>query len=228
MSGEDRGQVLSSSEVIDYYGRLGKKLDYVNFYGFSALKDLIANADFESATNLFEFGCGTGKFAARLLKRHLQPDTRYLGVDASPEMVKLAKSRLKAYPKQALVMLSEKPVQLPPVDGVADRIISTYVLDLLPEDDIALFFEESYRALSADGKLCLVSLHQGKNLPSRIVSRLWQAAFERRPDLVGGCRPIDLDLFINRNLWRIAYRKVRAPFGVASEVWILEKIAKKA
>lgn len=42
---------------------------------------------FETATHVFELGCGTGRFAERLLERHLPATARYKGIDLGPTMV---------------------------------------------------------------------------------------------------------------------------------------------
>ena len=57
---------LTASEAEAYYNRFGKKQDSQGFYEDPALNDLIAHASFQDAQRVFEFGCGTGKFAARL------------------------------------------------------------------------------------------------------------------------------------------------------------------
>jgi ubiquinone/menaquinone biosynthesis C-methylase UbiE len=94
------------------------------------------------------------------------------------------------------------------------------VFDLLPEEDILQAISEVRRVLIPSGKLCLVSLTHGVTFVSRIVIALWSAAFGLRPALVGGCRPILLDSFLDQQSWSIDYRNVVTQFGVPSEVLI--------
>jgi len=216
------GQVLSTSAAQAYYDRFGKKQDSQGFYEDPALDELIAHAGFQDARNVFEFGSGTGKFAARLLEEHTSPTVRYLGCDISPVMIGLAKRRLEEYVERAKVVLSDGAVQFPLPDHSVDRVVSSYVLDLLSEADVWRFFSEARRTLTADGKLCIASLTRGVNLPSRIVSFLWTAMFNLRPAMVGGCRPIDLESFVDLRQWRVVHRRVLTPYGVPSEVLILE------
>jgi len=213
--------VLTSSEAQTYYDRFGKKLDSQGFYEAPALDDLIAHGGFGDAQRIFEFGCGTGKFAARLLSEELLPTASYLGCDISPVMVGLAAQRLKAYPERAKVRRSNGTAHFSLPDHSVDRVISTYVLDLLSEENIRTFFAEAHRVLTPGGKLCLSSLTRGITLPSRIVSSLWMAIFRIRPSLVGGCRPIRLGSYVDRDRWQIEHRKVLIPFGVPSEVLLL-------
>jgi len=217
----NKQSVLTSSEAQTYYDRFGKKQDSQGFYEDPALDDLIAHACFRDAQRIFEFGCGTGKFAARLLAEHLPPSASYLGCDISPVMVGLAAQRLEAYPERAKVLRSDGTAHFPLPDRSIDRVISNYVLDLLSEGDIRAVFAEAHRVLTPGGKLCLASLTRGINLPSRIVSSLWMAVFRMRPSLVGGCRPIRLDAYVDRDRWQLEHRRVLIPFGVPSEVLVL-------
>lgn len=213
--------VLTPSEARAFYDRFGKKQDSQGFYEDPALGDLIAHARFEDARNVFEFGCGTGKFAERLLAEHLSSSATYLGCDVSPIMVELAKQSLANYAERAKIVQTNGTVHFPIPDHSVDRVVSSYVLDLLSEDDIRLFFSEAHRVLSPEGKLCLVSLTKGVTLPSRVVSFLWMRLFRMRASLVGGCRPILLESFVDHVRWKLEYRSVLSPFGVPSEVLVL-------
>jgi hypothetical protein len=42
-----------------------------------------------------------------------------------------------------------------------------------------------------------------------------------RASLVGGCRPIRLESYVDQEYWKIEYQKVITAFGVPSEVLIL-------
>jgi len=217
----DRERVLSPSAARAYYDRFAEKQDSQGFYEDPALDELIAHADFEDARSVFEFGCGTGKLAARLLEKHLPPSASYLGCDISSVMTGLARDRLATYGERAKAALSEGAVRFPCPDHSIDRVVSTYVLDLLSEPDIRRFFSEARRVLGPDGKLCLASLTTGIGLPSRIVSSLWMRVFRLNPAIVGGCRPVRLDSLADPREWRVVHRGVVTPFGIPSEVLIL-------
>jgi ubiquinone/menaquinone biosynthesis C-methylase UbiE len=218
----DKNKVLSPSAAQAYYDRFGKKQDSQGFYEDPALNDLIAHASFQDAQSVFEFGCGTGKFAARLLENYLSPSASYLGCDVSPVMIELAKHRIENYIERAQVVWSDGAVQFPLPDQSVDRVVSNYVLDLLSESDIGLFFSEARRTLMPGGKVCLASLTSGVSFPSRIVSSLWTAVFRLSPVIVGGCRPINFDSLVDHQKWQVAHQRVLAPFGVPSEVLVLD------
>jgi ubiquinone/menaquinone biosynthesis C-methylase UbiE len=212
--------VLKPSEAKAFYDRFGKKQDTQSFYEDPATRALIARARLDEAEKVFEFGCGTGRFASRILAGHLQASATYLGCDLSSTMVGLATQRLAMYGKRAQVFQSDGTVHFPIADHSVDRVISTYVLDLLSEEDIEEFFPEAHRVLVVGGLLCLVSLTEGTTFLSRVVSSLWRSVFRLRASLVGGCRPLLLERYLNPSLWLPEYRKVFIAYGVPSEVLV--------
>lgn len=220
----DKHRVLSLSAAQAYYDRFGKKQDSQGFYEDPALDDLIAHATFKDAQSVFEFGCGTGKFAVRILENHLPPSASYLGSDVSPIMIGLAEQRIEAYAGRAQVTLSDGSVRFPLPDHSVDRVVSNYVLDLLSEENIRKFFSEAHRTLIPGGKVCLASLTRGTNLPSRIVSSLWTAVFRLSPAIVGGCRPIRFDAFVDPQQWHVVHKSILTPFGVPSEVLVAKNM----
>lgn len=221
----EKERVLDLAAVRAFYDGFGRKQDRQGFYEDPALDDLVAHAGFQDALDVFEFGCGTGKFAARLLAKHLPPSAGYLGCDVSPVMVGLSKRRLEAYAERSKVVLSGGTVRFPLPDHAVDRVVSSYVLDLLSEENIRRFFLEAYRVLLPAGKVCLASLTRGIDLPSRIVSSLWMAVFRMKPAIVGGCRPVSLDSFVDPQKWHVLHRRVVTPFGVPSAVLVVESKA---
>jgi ubiquinone/menaquinone biosynthesis C-methylase UbiE len=212
--------VLTRSQAQTFYDRFGRKQDAQAFYENAALKDLIAHAAFEQAEKVFELGCGTGRFALRLLKKHLSPSASYLGIDLSRTMIDLAGQCISPYAERARVVRSDGSMSFPLSDHSVDRVVSAYVLDLLSEEDIRQAIAEANRVLKAGGKLCLVSLTHGVTLASRIVEALWSGVYQRHAAWVGGCRPIDLDSFFDPKSWSIDYGNVVSQLGVASEVII--------
>lgn len=213
--------VLTRSNVRAYYDRFGSKQDKQGFYEDPALDDLVAHADLGRARSIFEFGCGTGKFAERILTASVRPSASYLGCDLSPTMIGLATQRLASYAPRAMVSLSNGDICFPISDQSVDRVISNYVLDLLSEEDARRFFDEAHRVLAPGGKLCLASLTDGVTLVSRLISWLWMSVFRLRASLVGGCRPVQLQGYMDGDRWQLGYKNTVIAFGVASEVLVL-------
>lgn len=216
--------LLKTSEAQAFYDQFGKKQDTQSFYEDPALTDLIAHARFDDAEMVFEFGCGTGRFAARLLSEQLPASATYLGIDVSSTMVDLTRERLQGFSSRARVVKSDGSLRFAVANDSVDRVVATYVLDLLPQSDIEDFFHEAYRALNAGGKLCLVSLTQGTTFLSRAVSSAWALVHRVRASLVGGCRPIRVSRYVDPSYWILEHKNVVVAFGVPSEVVVARPI----
>jgi SAM-dependent methyltransferase len=217
--------VLSHEDARRAYDRIGSLQDSQGFYEDRATGVLLRHGDFGSADAVFEFGCGTGRFAQRLLAELLRPAARYRGVDLSPKMVSLAKARLAPYSPRAEVVLSHGG---PPLDEPAascDRFVSNYVFDLLSEEEIRAVLREAHRMLRPGGLLCLAGLTTGVGPFSGAVARVWSWVQAQRPSLVGGCRPIDLLPLLPGSSWQVRHHGKIVAFGITSEVSIAERRA---
>lgn len=221
-----RGQhaVLDIPAVRAYYDRFGAKQDSQGFYEDPAIDVLIAHGEFEHARMVYEFGCGTGKLARRLLESGLSGTAGYLGCDLSPVMTGLAERRIESYAPRARIEQTAGEIRFPFEDGKIDRVVSCYVLDLMSDSDIRNYLDEAHRVLEPGGYVCLASLGRGTGLFSRMVSWLWSRVFDLSPSLVGGCRPIDLDSYIDATQWAVVHQDTVTPYGVPSDVRILERV----
>lgn len=211
---------LTHAQAKKYYDWFGRKQDSQGFYEDRALDELIAHGDFARAQRVFELGCGTGRFAQRLLREYLPDKAEYIGLDISDTMVSLAQQRLAPYALRTQVIKSDGGMQFPLAEQSVDRMIATYVFDLLSEADIKLALQEAQRILRPGGKLCLISLSRGVNFSSRLVCRLWSGLFRLHAPLVGGCRPLELLPFLDQARWLVEYHHVLTQFGVPSEILI--------
>jgi SAM-dependent methyltransferase len=208
---------MERTKVRGFYDRFGRKQDAQAFYEDAAVADLIAHSEFITATRVFEFGCGTGRIADKLLATVLSDDAVYEAVDISSTMISVAKRRLARFGPRAIVRQIEGGDPFEGLTGRVDRILTTYVLDLLPDEEIAHFVRCSADILDKSGKLSIASLTFGTTRLSRAVSAGWGALFRIAPRLVGGCRPIRLLPYLS-GVWRVEHHATVASFGVASDV----------
>ena len=207
------------------YDRIGRFQDTQRFYEDAATRRLVELADLDTGSAVFELGCGTGRLAVKLLTSILPSDARYLGVDVSPVMVRLASQRLTPWDGRATVQLLEPPaVVLPGRDRTFDRFIASYVFDLLSPQDASALIAEAARLLVPGGQLGLVSLTHGPTAISHVISSVWNATALRWPSLVGGCRPIELTDLIASREWAMQHREVVVRFGVPSEVVLVRRV----
>lgn len=215
--------MLSRDQARRYYDRFGAKQDSQWYYEDPATDDLIEHAGFAGAQSVFEFGCGTGRFAETLLQQRLPPSATYLGIDISSTMVRLASSRITRFGSRAVARITDGTMPIHAPNEAYDRFVATYVLDLLAVPDIHALLSEARRLLRPGGFLCLVSLSHGSTLSSKVVASILALVHRLRPSLVGGCRPIGLRDYLPEGVWQVRYRNEVAPFGIPSEVVVAVK-----
>lgn len=217
-------RTISRDEARRYYDRAGRMQDRQAFYEDGALAALVKNADFASAGAVFELGCGTGRFAALLLERHLRSEARYVGIDLSGTMIAIARERLKPFSGRAEVHQTDGSFDFAGFGGPFDRAVATYVFDLMSEDDIRAALAGIHSALGKGGLLCAAGLTRGIGVASNAASSLWTWVFRINPRLVGGCRPIQLVEMLAPETWRIVHREVVVNAAIPSEVVIAERL----
>jgi ubiquinone/menaquinone biosynthesis C-methylase UbiE len=208
-----------------FYDFLGSRLDWQRFFEDPAFDVMVRYGDFDKATSVLEFGCGTGRMAERLLSKLLPENACYRGCDISGTMLELARKRLKPWAERATVRLSDGYCTLVEPNGSVDRVVCTFVLDLLGREQINLFISEAFRVLVADGLLCVASLNNGQGALARAVSSTWRLAYALSPWIVGGCRPIDLTEFLSPSLWDIRHVELVRTYGFTSQVVVASKRA---
>jgi ubiquinone/menaquinone biosynthesis C-methylase UbiE len=215
---------LTRKDVREAYDRLGRTLDVLSFYEGPAVDALLEHGKFEEAASIFELGCGTGRFAERLLIHRLSERPIYQAYDLSPTMVRLATERLAKFAKRATVQLTDGCLRLQLQDGRFDRFVCNYVLDLLPAEDMELVVNEAHRVLAERGLFCVTSLTHGTTWGSRIMVSVWQRLYSIAPKLLGGCRPVELPWINQSKKWKIVFRQVIVSFGLPSLVVVARKV----
>lgn len=214
---------FGADEARRFYDWFGAWQD-LQVYEKPALDDLVAHADFEHASAVFEFGCGTGRLAERLLENHLPEHATYTGVDVSTTMVGIAARRVARWSNRARIELADAGATLPYGNDVFDRFVSTYVFDLLPPARLEDAFTEARRVLSANGKLCIATSTEGTTPVTRIVSSIWKRMYALDPRLVGGCRPLRVSGLLDPDAWKSEHVRVVCSWGICSEVLIASSL----
>lgn len=210
-------RTLSHTEAQRYYDRFGKRQDGEGWYEDAGLEVLTDRGRLQRAWSVLEFGCGTGRFAESLIRHHLPADAAYLGLDVSATMIGLARERLRDAARRSEFRQTDGSIAFPVADGSVDRVICTYVLDLLSDADIDAFLNESDRVLTPEGLLLLASVSPGRSGLARLTSGFWTFAHWLRPTLVGGCRPLALKDRLVAAGWTIDHRELVRAWTVTSE-----------
>lgn len=204
---------LSQGDVEKFYDAFGARQDGAGYYEDVTLAELKRFADFESATSIAEFGCGTGRFAEEMLRMN---KALYWGCDVSGTMIDLSRKRLAQFAERVTLLKSTGEMLLPLPDASADRFVSNYVLDILSADEIEIVLREANRILKPDGLLCLTGLTFGEGLFSKAWTAFWNLRFDLNPKWVGGCRPVALKEFLGG--WELVHHDVVTARGISSEV----------
>lgn len=212
------GRTITHSQARRFYDRFAVLQDRQAFYESVPLDVLVRGGAFARARAVLELGCGTGRLAERLLETELPGDARYVGLDLSPRMVERARLRLSRFGARADVVLTDGSLRLAWPDASRDRVVAAYVLDLLSDEDIRLAVDEAHRVLVVGGLLCLASLSSGISRGSRLLCEAWEWVHRASPLLVGGCRPIDLGVFLDGDRWGVAVSETIVSFAVPTQV----------
>ena len=215
---------LSKHDLRNLYDAFGSKQDRAASYEDPALEKLLEHSHFGTARAVFELGPGTGRFAQNLLANHLSETATYTGVDLSSTMVALTRKRLDAFADLAEVYQSDGSLSFEKADASVDRFVSSYVLDLLSEEDIRAVLSEAYRLLEPGGLLCLAGLTYSSQPLARLKITLWELAYRVKPEWLGGCRPLRMLEFLPRDVFKLEYHTVVVAAATPSEVVVARKV----
>jgi SAM-dependent methyltransferase len=213
-------QGLSPRAAARAYDRIGRLQDTQRLFEAPALARLTADGRLADARRVAEIGCGTGRFARDLLTGVCGVQCRYVGLDVSPRMCRIATAALAPWPDRAHVRLYDGAVPLPLPSGSADRVIAAFLIDLLPTDYGRRVLADAHRILAPDGLLCLASLTHGGTPVGRAVSAAWSGLARHAPSLVGGCRPVVLAGLLEPDRWAIHTDTTVTTWGFPAEVLV--------
>lgn len=214
---------LSVRSARRFYDAVGAREDSQAFYEDPALDVLVREGMFDAATSIFEFGCGTGRLAERLLAGPLPETASYTACDVSPKMAALTKARLARFGARVRIFETSGDTRSLFGEDKFDRIVTSYVLDLLSPEQTGAFLQAACDALADEGLLCAASIAPGPKFPSSAVMTLWRMLNSVSPVLTGGCRPIDLDRLLPSDRWSLRHVDTVTAWGVTSRVVIASR-----
>ena len=202
---------LSTTSIRRFYDRLGAWHDHVEFFEGAAKQVALERLQLRTGLRLINAGCGAGKDQARLVEA-LKPGGLAVGVDISSVMARLTAGRTGCPTCQADIR------RLPLAPGSFDRLLCSYVLDVLPQQELATVLRGFGRLLRPNGLMVLVALVHGQRPLPRAISAVWQFTYQLSPWLLGGCRPIDLHTPLEQSALQLISSETVTQLGVASQV----------
>ncbi|WP_032712323.1 class I SAM-dependent methyltransferase [Salinispora arenicola] len=189
------GQRNTSHEHRAYLPAMGKQWllplydPFARFVGIKRVHEkLLDRANIRPGQRVLEIGCGTGDLLQTLKRRY--PDVSALGIDPDPSALRRAR-RKAARTKLRIQYERAFADDLPLPDGSFDRVLSSFMLHHIDEEEWTRVLREVKRVLRPGGELHVADLdgtlpgqegghahHSGQtadSLPERALSALVDA-----------------------------------------------------
>ena len=186
-----RSQVLEVNQtrperVVQAYTRLARVYEaWARLTEAGPRRRVLALAATRDGEAVLEVAIGTGAQLIELAQRN--PTGRTVGIELSDGMLAEARKKLAAAGiEQRVELLRADALELPFEDQSFDLVVNSYMLDLLPRDDIPRALSEFGRVLRSGGRLVLSNMTIGE----RRRHRVWDALYARGMNLTANCRGV--------------------------------------
>lgn len=147
---------------------------------------LIEQAQIQAGQRVMDLGCGTGTLA--ILAKQTQPLAEVLGLDADPEMLKVAQAK-KDQKNLEIKFDVGFTNNLPYPDSSFDRVLSSIMIHHLKTPDKEKTAHEIYRVLKPGGQLHVIDFGKPRTLYGKILGPFLHK-FEEANDNIDGKLPI--------------------------------------
>jgi demethylmenaquinone methyltransferase/2-methoxy-6-polyprenyl-1,4-benzoquinol methylase len=202
---------LSRNSIQHFYDRAAGFYRWFSIFESEAKNTAVENLDLAPGQKLLNVGLGTGSEQQDFLKC-LLPGGTVIGIDLSFRMLQVASLTSKGF------LCQGDARDLPLSTGVFDRIYCAFVLDLVLDADLPAWLAGFRRVLKPGGRIVMLSLVEGVNLPSKILVSAWKQLYRIDPRICGGCRPLELTRWAASAGFECIERRVIVQLGLPSEV----------
>lgn len=161
---------------------------------------------------VLEVAVGTGVLFERALR--VNPTGKNEGIDLTEEMLARAKMRAEKVDTSNYNLTVGDAYHLAYPDNSFDVVLNNYMFDLIPEKDFPHILSEFKRVLHPGGRTVMANMTTG----TRRFNMIWNCLYKLNPALVGGCRGIELSLYLRRAGFEHVRREYMSQFGFPSEV----------
>ncbi len=208
--GEMIENTLSTRSAQRFYDLIGKRYDWFEFYESRAKEHAFKLLDLTPGIKVLNVGVGTGKQQVQI-QAAIKPGGIAYGLDISTVMLNIARSRSSS------PFCRADTHHLPFAPSSFDRLYAAYVLDLIPLGEILAILKQFHQVLHPGGRMVLLALTEGVDVPSRAIVGAWKLAYNLSPILCGGCRPLTLAELVQEAGFKIISRQVIVQMAVPSE-----------
>lgn len=144
----------------------------------------------QDGETVLEVAVGTGLSFTHLLRQNPRGWTE--GVDLTPAMLRRARRRARRAPTERYRLRHGDAYALDFPNATFDAVLNSYMFDLLPVADFAVVLREFRRVLKPGGRCVLVNMTTGR----RWYNQLWENLYRLHPQLLGGCRGVEVASFM--------------------------------
>ncbi|KAK4084353.1 uncharacterized protein Triagg1_833 [Trichoderma aggressivum f. europaeum] len=127
----------------------------------------LAIATLREGETVIDLGSGAG-FGAFLAARKVGSSGRVIGVDMNEDMLKKAEALKALWGQKNVEFVQSQITRIALEDGIADCIISNCVINLVPEEEKQLVFNEMFRLLKPGGRFAISDILAKGPLPDAI------------------------------------------------------------
>ncbi|KAL7809040.1 ubiE/COQ5 methyltransferase [Trichoderma gracile] len=124
----------------------------------------LAMATLREGETVIDLGSGAG-FDVFLAANKVGPNGKVIGVDMNEDMLRKAEELKSSSGKQNVEFVKSQITRIALDDGIADCIISNCVINLVPEEEKQLVFDEMYRLLKPGGRVAVSDILAKGPLP---------------------------------------------------------------
>lgn len=187
--GDWRSAVLevrwSRSRDVAFYSRVARVYEAWAFLTErKARREVIKHATIRDGEDILEIATGTGAQLVALAQAN--PRGRTVGVEFADGMLKRTRARLKTNDLSRVEIQRADALALPLSADSFDLVVNSFMLDLLPREDIPRPIAEMSRVLRPGGRLVLSNMTKAQ----RCWHRAWDALYARGLSLTANCRGI--------------------------------------
>ncbi|MFQ5664192.1 MAG: class I SAM-dependent methyltransferase [Terriglobia bacterium] len=206
-----RASIMRAYNLFSFlYGRTIARLER------EAVTRGLARAQVRPGERVLEVGVGPAAVLMRL-RESLGAQGELIGVDVAPRMLAATRRRL---PDARLVQADARALPVPA--DYFDLLWASYLLDLIPTDELTPLLREFRRVLKPGGRVLLVNFSKEAAPTAGAGLTWWERAYRLAPAwlvpyLFGSCRPVQAAPFV-RAAGFTAIERTFLPGGLDSEV----------
>ena len=202
--------------IQNFYDRVGSLYDWAERFEGRAKSVAFEQLSLTKGNCVLNVGAGTGIDHARLA-RQIGSTGMAAALDLSTVMLRLVRERTH----QPIVRADART--LPFRDQSFDCVFCSYVLDLIPTQELRATVHEFQRVLRPGGQIALVTMTNGTTRTSKELIRIWTSLYRLSPIVCGGCRPVELLPLLQQEEFRQIRRSVVVEAGFPSQIIIANR-----